>query len=190
MKRPIRAVMLILTLAFISLPTAASATEIAETVTVTINPPMKTIVLGENLDLVISITNEGADTTPPLIAHIDITNPDETTSVDPEDWTPTLSKAVDPIAPGETIVVDWNLQPISAGDYVTYAIVLSPGVDSISASNVLEIGVIDERGLNPGGILPVALLMPALIGVLLIAQMRHARRNRQTTRPMTHEAAT
>lgn len=186
MKHRLPAVMLtLIILLLISLPTPASAAQLTDTVVVTIDPPTSSVVLGENLDLQVSVTNTSENTTPPLVVHIDITKPDQATSVDPEDWTPTLSQTIGELAPGETIVVNWTIQPISAGTFATYAVALSPGVDNIAASNVLEVRVADQRSLNPGGILPVAIAAPALIGALLMLQMRLARRNRRTTRPVT-----
>lgn len=155
---------------------SASAAQLPETVVVTIDPPSSSVVLGENLDLQVSVTNIGTDPTPPLVVHLDITNPDQATSVDPEDWTPTLSQTIGAVGPGETVTVEWAIQPISAGTFATYAVALSPGVDTIAASNVLSVIVADQRTLNPGGVLPIAVGAPVLIGALLLLQMRLARR--------------
>lgn len=172
-------------LVLISEPIPAASAQLTDTVVLTIDPAASSVVLGENLDVFVSVTNNGVSTSPPLVIHIDITKPDQATSVDPEDWTPTLSQTIGEVAPGETIVVDWTIQPISAGRFVSYAVALAPGVDNIAASNVLQVSVTDQRSLNPGGILPVAIAAPTLIGALLIVQMRLARRNRRTTRPET-----
>ncbi len=161
----------------------AGANPLAETVTVIVDPPSSSVVLGEAIDLSVAVTNGGPAASPPLVVHIDITKPDQATSVDPEDWTSTLSKPIGVLEPGQTVVVDWNIQPISAGTFATYAVALAPGVDNIAASNVAEVRVADQRSLNPGGILPVAIGAPALVGGLLLAQMYFARRGRRRTSP-------
>lgn len=166
---------LVVFLAFASLPSAGAAS-LDDTVRVAIDPKTSSVVLGENLDLHVAVTNNGSAATPPLIIHLDITDPEQNTSVDPEDWTPTLSQPVGEVAPGETVLVSWRIQPISAGTFSTYAVALSPGVESVAASNVLEVRVADERSLNPGGILPVALGAPAFVGGLLLLQTRFAKR--------------
>jgi hypothetical protein len=143
------------------------------------------VALGESIDLTVTVTNVDADETPPLIVHLDITNPDQTTSVDPEDWTPTLSKRIGVLAAGDTAVVDWNIQPISPGTFATYAVALSPGVDTIASSNVLDVHVADQRSLNPGGVLPIAVGVPSIVGVLLLMQMRLARTTSSRRRPIT-----
>lgn len=158
-----------------------AAAPLSDSVVVAIEPPSSTVVLGGHLDLQVSVTNNGIDASPPLVVHIDITKPDEATSVDPEDWTSTLSKPIGVVESGRTVVVDWTIQPISAGTFATYAVVLSPGVDTIAASNVLEVRVTDQRSLDPGGIVPVAVAVPVLVGALLAFQMRLARRRRQPT---------
>lgn len=154
----------------------------SETITVVIDPPTSSVVLGESVDLQVTVANGAAEATPNLVLHIDITSLDESGSVDPEDWTPTLSQSIGEIAAGETVVVDWTLQPISAGTFTSYAVALSPGVDTIAASNVFEVRVIDQRSLNPNGVLPVAVGMPSIIAVLLAMQIRSARRSRQPKR--------
>ena len=156
---------------------AARADGIVDAVTVRIEPTTSSLTLGKNLDLRISVTNNGAQPSPPLVIHLDITDPDRSTSVDPEDWTPTLSKAVGVVAPGDTVTVVWNIQPISSGTFAAYAVALSPGIDDLATSNVLQVAVADQRTLNPGGILFVAIGAPALVGALLL-QVRLARRTR------------
>ena len=158
--------------------TPVAAAQLSENVTLTIDPATSSVVLGQDLDLVVTVTNTGSTATPPLIVHIDITKPDQATSVDPEDWTPTLSKSAGVVGPGQNVTVAWNIQPISSGTFATYAVALSAGVDTIAASNVLEVQVADQRSLNPGGILPVAIAAPGIIGALLIAQLRLARRDK------------
>lgn len=161
-------------------PAAAGATQLLDDVSIAIDPSDVDVVLGENFDLTVTVTNNGTNATAPLVVHLDIIDPEQSTSVDPEDWTPTLSQTIDPIAAGESITVSWNLQPISPGSFATYAIALSPGVDTIAASNVVEVRVSDQRTLNPGGILPVSLAAPSIVGVLLLVQMRFARRIRKS----------
>lgn len=166
------------------MPVAAGASQLTDTVVLTIDPSNVDVVLGENFDITVTVSNDGIDPTPPLVIHLDITDPDQFTSVDPEDWTATLSQRIGSIEPGESVTVNWNLQPISPGTFSTYAVALSPGVDSVAASNVVGVNVSDQRTLNPGGILPVSLAAPSIVGVLLLMQMRFARRIRRSEPPL------
>jgi hypothetical protein len=156
----------------------ARADNISDTITIRIEPAASSVPLGANIDLRITVTNNDVRPSPPLVIHLDVTNPARSTSVDPEDWTATLSKSVGVIAPGDAVRVPWSIQPISSGRFATYAVALSPGVDNLATSNVALVVVAHQRTLDPGGILLVAIGAPALIGALLLLQLRLARRTR------------
>lgn len=158
------------------LPTPATASPLDDSISVSIEGSASSLVLGGDLELAITVANNGSEASPPLIVHLDITEPTSTGSVDPEDWTATLSKQVGVIDAGDTAVVDWRLQPISGGDFVIYAVAISPGLDDLASSDLAAVNVVSKRSLNPGGILPVAIGVPGLVALLLVAQMRHARR--------------
>lgn len=145
-------------------------------VTVSIEPATGSVVLGDTFDLRVSVTNDAAAPTAPLAVHLDVTDPAAATSVDPEDWTPTLTRRVGVIAPGATETVRWTVQPIAGGTFAVYAVALAPGEPGLSASDVLVLTVEEQRPLDPGGILPLAVGVPTLVGALLILQIRRARR--------------
>ena len=107
--------------------TGAAGAQIDGSVTVTVEPRSASAVLGEHLDLAIEVTNNGSEPTPPLVIHLDITDPDNADSVDPEDWTSTLTKPLVVLEAGQTRTVDWRIQPISSGSFATYAVALAPG---------------------------------------------------------------
>jgi hypothetical protein len=166
---------LVSALVLVSLAPAAGAADLGA-VSVTLSPGTSNVTLGEKLPLEITVTNRGPASTPPLVVHLDVTDPDRSTSVDPEDWTSTLSKRVAPLAPGASAKVGWTVQPISRGTFAAYAVVLSSGVDNVAVSDVLHVDVTGRRALNPGGILFVSLGVPASILALLLLQLARARR--------------
>ena len=166
---------------FVFAPATSSAGEISNDVILTMQPSTSTVTLGDNLEINIDVTNTGDEPTEALVVHIDITDPSQTSSVDPEDWTATLSKRIGSLDPGQTSTVNWRIQPISGGTFSVYAIALAPNVDTIAASNVLHVVVDAQRSLNPNGILPVAIGAPALVGGLLAVQIHFARRNRSSS---------
>lgn len=154
------------------------AQSLVDQVSVSIEPSFSAVTLGEDLDLAIEVTNSGVESLADLVVHIDITALSDSTSVDPEDWTATLSQFAGEIEPGESVTVEWRIQPISAGTFSVYAVVLAADDDSVAASNVLQLSVDDRRSLNPNGILPVAIGAPVVIGALLATQLRLSRRHR------------
>lgn len=156
---------------------AAEAT--SDAVTVELRPATSSIRLGKSLDLRVIVTNGGAGATTPLVVHLDITDPSRSTSVDPEDWTSTLSKRIEPLAAGRSATVRWRIQPISSGAFTAYAVVLAPGVDKLATSNASQIVVTGKRALNPGGILVVAIGVPSTVGALLALQVTRSRSRRK-----------
>lgn len=149
---------------------------------VTIDPVEHAATLGDSIELTVRVDNVGAADTVPLVVHIDITDLSGEGSVDPEDWTATLSIPIDAVPAGESRTAAWALQPISPGEFTVYAVVLAPELDAVHTSRVLRVSVDDQRSLNPGGILPVALGMPAIVGGLLLGQIGRGRRNRRAAR--------
>lgn len=154
----------------------SSGAEALEDLNVAVEPRSHSVILGETFTVQITVTNDGDEATEPLVLHIDITDPQKPTSVDPEDWTSTLSRTIGVVNAGRSLTVDWELQPIAGGDFAVYAVALSAGAETLSPSNVLSVSVQDQRSLNPGGILPVAIGAPLVVAGLLLLQMRFARR--------------
>jgi hypothetical protein len=145
---------------------------------VTIAPSTAGLRLGDEVDLTVTVDNATGAATSPLVVHLDVTDPDLAGSVDPEDWTTTLSKPVGVLAPGQTRVVDWHLQPVSAGSFTVYAVALSAGEEDVAVSGITTIDVTDRRSLNPGNVLAVAVTVPGLVGAVLLFRLRRPRRNR------------
>jgi hypothetical protein len=162
-------------------PVSASASPTVDDVVVSIEPANRSVVLGESLDLTVTVSNRGGEPSADLVVHLDITDPERTTSVDPEDWTSTLTQPIGVIAPGASVSVDWTIQPISPGVFSAYAVAISRDPAQVAVSNVLTVDVADQRTLDPGGILPIAAGMPALIGGLLLARTLTTRRSGRRT---------
>ncbi|MGI9607936.1 MAG: hypothetical protein ACR2P0_17540 [Acidimicrobiales bacterium] len=160
----------------------AAAAQVPEALEVAIEPVDASVVLGEMLEVDVRVTNTGSVATVPLVVHLDITDLSADGSVDPEDWTSTLSVPIGSVPPSATIATPWTLQPIAGGDFTVYAVVLAAELDSVETSQVLRVNVVDQRSLNPGGILPVAIGMPAIVGGLLVGQIGRGRRSRRAAR--------
>ena len=160
-------------------PVAAQSPGTEGTV-VEITPPSVDVQLGQSVEVAVSVTNQGSTPTEPLAVHLDITDPSESGSVDPEDWTPTLTQQAGVVEPGATVTLNWVLQPISGGNFSVYAVALSPADRHIHATaEAIDFAVIHQRTLNPVGVLPIALAMPIAIGGVLLVQWRRPRLRRQ-----------
>lgn len=139
---------------------------------VTTTPAEIETTLGQTVAVDVTVTNNTDQATVPLIAHIDITDPTRTTSVDPEDWTPTLSQNIGVIPANQTIKLSWSLQPISSGTFAVYAVALSDGETEIFVSESTRVTVASSRTLNPEGVLPVVIAGPVIVGALLAGVLR------------------
>jgi hypothetical protein len=45
----------------------------------------------------------------------------------------------------------------------------------VAGSNVLTVSVEDQRSLNPQGVLPVVIIVPAAVGALFLSRLRRNR---------------
>jgi hypothetical protein len=152
-----------------------TAAQSLDKVLVEVRPLTAQVALGDTIDLDVTVTNTSGAARNDLIAHIDVTSPNRDGSVDPEDWTATLSKQIDRLEPGAGTTVTWSIQPISPGTFLVYAVVLAPDAPDVAGSNVLTVSVEDQRSLNPQGVLPVVIIVPAAVGALFVSRLRRNR---------------
>jgi hypothetical protein len=135
--------------------------------------------LGDPFSFKTTITNTGSSQTVPLVAHLNILTLRPGVYVDPEDWSGQRTVFLDPIAPRRSITVNWSLKAVGSGTLAAYVAVLPqdrPAAPPVMSPTV-RVGVEDRRLINAGGILPLALGVPAAIG-LLAGGVRFVRRRR------------
>jgi len=177
----VRGVIAVLTAVLLG-PLSAVA-QIPPSLELSIEPTSINTTLGQTETVSVTVTNSANVSVGPLAVHIDITDPSSESSVDPEDWTPTLTQEVRELAAGESDTVVWEIQPISSGSFSVYVVALLPGSAELAVSKAVVVNVESSRVLNPQGILPVAVASPLLIGALLIVNLRRSsslRRERKT----------
>ena len=170
--------LLIAMLAVIALMASTAALASAQSsddVTVEIAPASTHGAVGDKFDIEVTVVNRGNAPTPRLAAHIDVTDPSSESSVDPEDWTPTLTRPVGVVDAGKQVTLRWTIQPISPGDYILYAVALVADRQSsptAAVSNAVPVAITERRSLNPSGVLPVALVVPILLGAAIVIRRR------------------
>lgn len=161
-------------LAIVLLEPVPIAAQEPTAVEIEVNPSSIDTTLGQTERVEVVVTNTSSESVGTLAVHIDITDPDGESSVDPEDWTPTLTREVGGLEPGESKSVIWSVQPISNGTFSMYAVALVSGSVDIAVSNAVTVRVASKRTLNPEGILPVAVASPLVVGTLLILNLRRS----------------
>jgi len=81
------------------------------------------------------VTNNGAEDSALLMVAMNIVNLEKGGDpVDPEDWSPRRTQAIEPLAPGQSAQLEWTIDAILAGDYMVY-MVLIPEPDSAQTTS-------------------------------------------------------
>ncbi len=152
----------------------------ASNLTVSVSRTEMSVLTGESFTFTSKVTNSGSETTPPLIANLAFVAIDQSTYVDPEDWSPERTLSVAPIAAGSSATQTWTVRPVLKGDVAVYVVILPQppalaGAGPLAASPAIPVHVEEQRSLNPGGVLPVVLAVPGVLA-LAFAGLRVARR--------------
>ena len=150
--------------------------------TVSVSKSEVSTLTGATFTFTSEITNSGSEATPPLIVNLNFTATDNSTYIDPEDWSPQRTVSVDPIAAAASATQTWTVKPVLKGDVAVYVVVLPepPALASagpLAASPPITVHVDEQRTLDPGGVLPVVLAVPAFLAAAF-AGLRVARSRR------------
>ncbi len=155
----------------------------ANDLVVTVSESNVSKLTGESFSFTSTISNNGSTATPPLIANLNFTSLDNNTYIDPEDWSPQRTMAIDPLEPGASVTKTWKVNPILEGEVAAYIVIL-PKSDALttqplSTSPAIHIHVGAQRSLNPGGVLPVTLAVPGVLAATFVG-LRVSRGKRRT----------
>lgn len=131
-------------------------------------------VTGDATSFTTTITNTGETPSARILAAMNIVNVGDGAPVDPEDWSPERAQSVPPLAPGESAVLNWTLFSILEGDYLVYVVAIphpgGPAESTVPESGpAVHVTVRSVARLNPGGVLPVTLGVPAAVAALAVA---------------------
>ena len=90
--------------------------------------------------------------------------------VDPEDWSSERTRYLPPLAPGGSIEVPWTVKAVNSGHLAVYVTVLGAGRPVIGPA--LDARVASRTTIDAGGALPLAVGVPALLGVAALGVRR------------------
>lgn len=102
------------------------------------------------------------------IAYISIIDVKDKIPIDLEDWSAHKGIAIDSIAPGQSIPMEWNVRLVKDGSY-TVVILFSSNDGSVppTASSKTFLEVAPKQNLNPGNVLPIVFGVPAVLMAIL-----------------------
>jgi hypothetical protein len=129
--------------------------------------------LGDSFGFDSRITNSGRKPLLGLVAHLNIVALSKGVYVDPEDWSSSRTHYLPDLGPGESTDVSWNVQSVNGGRFAVYVVVLRGAAPTSSpegptVSPALAVRVTERKTINSGGVLPLALGVPVLLGFLTL----------------------
>jgi hypothetical protein len=117
-----------------------------------------------------TITNHGATPVSSLIAHLNVLSLRDGVYVDPEDWSSQRTRYLAPIPAGGSLTLTWKLQAVNSGSIGVYIAVLPQtevGQPPLTGP-AIHVTIAERKTLNAGGVLPLVLGIPALLGTLAL----------------------
>ena len=117
-----------------------------------------------------TIGNDGLTAASDLVAHLNVVDLSGHTYVDPEDWSSQRTRYLPSIPPGGSTALAWRMNAVNSGTIGVYVAVLPRSGAPVPPTTgpTVRVQIKDRKTLNSGGILPLALGLPALLGVLAL----------------------
>jgi hypothetical protein len=127
--------------------------------------------LGQKFAFHSTITNRGSKAASGLIAHLNVLSLRDGVYVDPEDWSSQRTRYLGTVPAGGSAKTTWRMQAVNAGSFGVYVAVLHEsgrGRPPVTGP-AIRLAVAEKKTLNSGGVLPVALGVPGLLGIATLA---------------------
>jgi hypothetical protein len=126
--------------------------------------------IGDEFGFTTRIANPGSTPLSGLVAHLDVVSWNRDVYVDPEDWSSERTRYLPPLGAGRSIVVPWTVKAVNSGHLAVYVTVLGAGRPVIGPQ--LDARIASRTTIDAGGALPLALGVPALLGLAAIGVRR------------------
>ena len=140
------------------------------TLALTVDRTEVTTKLGHTFAFTTTFANRAATPSAALIAHLNVLSLRAGVYVDPEDWSSHRTRYLGTIQAHGSRTITWRVQAVNAGSFAAYVALVdqngAPRPPTTTAT--VRISVADRKTLDSGGILPLALGLPALLGLAWI----------------------
>lgn len=176
------ALVALLAVVLVATSTATAAAPAASTpVSVSLSRSSTSVGIGNSFSFTSAITNQSSAPVSGLVAHLNVLSFTHGVYVDPEDWSSNRTRYLDSIPPGHSTTVSWTVKAVNGGDFGIYVATLgtpraSPAPAEPTVSPALVAHVTEQRNVNPQGVLPLALGIPAVVAAAMGAVRLRARR--------------
>jgi hypothetical protein len=166
----------------LALDNAKKQSNPAESLQISIDRRYEVTKTGDEFDFETKVKNiDPHKQSGPLVVAMNIVNLGSGQPVDPEDWSPERTQAIDSLKPGQASELTWTIESILKGDYLIYMVVTPKPVGSTStsqpvASSAIHLTVKPHTRLNPGGIMPLAIGTPTALTVVWLGLRAMRRR--------------
>lgn len=149
---------------------APAGAHAADAVSVQVNKTRIETKLGKKFVFTSTVVNRSSTAVSGLIAHLNILSLRNGPYVDPEDWSTSRTRYLATIPAGGSTTITWPMQAVNAGTFGVYVSVLPDSGVARPPTNgpTIRLAVASRRTLNSGGILPLALGIPAALGLVTL----------------------
>ncbi len=167
------------TVAVLALAAAAPAAPEASGLSASVDRTRIATELGRTFVFRSTIANDGSAQAGGLIAHLNIVSLSDDVYVDPEDWSTHRTRYLAPLRAGGSQTITWRVKAVNSGNFGVYVAVLHRAGDAHppTTAPLIAVAVAGRTTINAGGILSVALGVPALLGAVTIALGLRRRRS-------------
>jgi len=147
-------------------PAVGSSNHIA----VTVDRTAVSTSLGHKFTVRSRITNTGGSPASGLVAHLNVLSLRPDVYLDPEDWSSHRTRYLPVVPAGGSVPITWRMQAVNAGSIAVFVAVLpqSGGPRPPATGPTVHVSIARRTTLNSGGILPLALGIPALLAALSV----------------------
>lgn len=123
---------------------------------------------GDYVTVKASIKNISSKAIDNITTYLSLVDEETKLPVDLEDWSAEKGLFIGTIENGEILPLDWKIHFVKAGKYSLIIIAEKAGEIYPQTSSIVHFAVEPKKNLNPGHVLPVALITPIVILCVMV----------------------
>ena len=153
---------------------------------ISISLDFKQVKTGDTILFDTTVTNTGAQASPPVIVAMNIINLSKTGDVvDPEDWAPQRTQYIDSLAANQSATLSWEVNAVLDGNFMVYVVAIPQPQSAETSSQVvaspgMHLSVMKFASLNPSGVIPYVIGVPIVLVAAIFLLFRLRRRQIDT----------